>query len=62
MKPSGRNDPFVAPKGADQNTPLDGHFVAFCPPHNHFVQQSPRDDAARVTRAATKKYLRQEAP
>jgi hypothetical protein len=23
---SGRNDPVVAPKGADQNTPLDGHW------------------------------------
>lgn len=26
MKPSGRTDPVVTPKGTDQNTPLDGHW------------------------------------
>lgn len=34
MELTGRNDPVVAPKGADQNTPLDGKLVAFLPPHN----------------------------
>jgi hypothetical protein len=42
MNASGRNDPVVAPQGADQNTPLDGHSVASRPPHNRVIQQFPR--------------------
>jgi hypothetical protein len=34
--PSGRNDPVVAPKGADQNTPLDGYWWRFARPTTAF--------------------------
>ena len=42
MYASGRNDPVIAPKGADQNTPLDGHWWRSARPTIPLIQQCPR--------------------